>query len=128
MSDMKNKFGDNVSWFCYEGAISLDDLKEDDGSLPDEFEVIGEDGQGREGSCTIGVIELLESAHAEMESMKKQLASQISASTKANHLRVKDLERLVSVMGGEPMEQELISKDENGDFYWRCSGDLLKDK
>ncbi len=61
---MENIYGDNVSWFCLEGSVTLEESKvAGDFLLDDEFEVYGEDSSGNEGSVNVDVIKLLESAH-----------------------------------------------------------------
>lgn len=64
MSELKNRFANNVSWFCLEGSITLGELKHDrEHCIDDEFEVYGEDANGNEGSVNVDVVQLLESAH-----------------------------------------------------------------
>lgn len=72
---MKNIYGDNVSWFCYEGSINLHenrDLKTS--TVDDEFEVYGENEQGQEGSCSVCVVSLLEAAHVELDAKDTRIA------------------------------------------------------
>lgn len=48
LDKIMSKFGKNLNWFLGEVSTSLEDLQEQDGSLPDFVDVYGEDEQGRE--------------------------------------------------------------------------------
>ena len=76
MSKLKNKFGENVSWFCLEASITLKEYQDKDNyTIDDEFEVYGEDSNGKEGSVSIGVFELFESAHAALDEKDGEISS-----------------------------------------------------
>ena len=71
---MKNIYGDNVSWFCYEGSINLQENRcAKTFTLDDEFEVYGENEQGQEGSGSVCVVSLLESAHVSIDEKDAQI-------------------------------------------------------
>ena len=91
MSKLKNKFGENVSWFCLEASITLKEYQDKDSyTIDDEFEVYGEDSNGKEGSVSIGVFELFESAHAALD----EKDGEISSLTKINRLQSEENKRL----------------------------------
>lgn len=72
-NELKNHYGENTSWFCYEGSVSLKDSTGEKGTIDDDFEVYGEDEHGYDCSETVDVIELLESAHVIMEEQSTEL-------------------------------------------------------
>ena len=91
MSKLKNKFGENVSWFCLEASITLKEYQDKDNyTIDDEFEVYGEDSNGKEGSVSIGVFELFESAHAALD----EKDGDISSLTEINRLQSEENKRL----------------------------------
>ena len=91
MSKLKNKFGENVSWFCLEASITLKEYQDKDNyTIDDEFEVYGEDSNGKEGSVSIGVFELFESAHAALD----EKDGEISSLTEINRLQSEENKRL----------------------------------
>ena len=91
MSKLKNKFGENVSWFCLEASITLKEYQDKDSyTIDDEFEVYGEDSNGKEGSVSIGVFELFESAHAALD----EKDGEISSLTEINRLQSEENKRL----------------------------------
>ncbi|EGQ7791874.1 hypothetical protein I6Y99_003190 [Vibrio parahaemolyticus] len=62
MSELKNHYGDNVTWFCYEASLIDADFQHDD-LIPDVLEIICDNG----GSIDIDVRKLFESAHVVIE-------------------------------------------------------------
>ncbi len=91
MSKLKNKFGENVSWFCLEASITLKEYQDKDNyTIDDEFEVYGEDSNGQEGSVSIGVFELFESAHVALD----EKDGDISALTEINRLQSEENKQL----------------------------------
>ena len=87
MSELKNKFGQNVSWFCLEASVTLKEYQDKDNyTIDDEFEVYGENESGQEGSVNVGVFDLFESAHVALDEKDEE----ISALTE--HLRLKEEE------------------------------------
>ena len=91
MSKLKNKFGENVSWFCLEASITLKEYQDKDNyTIDDEFEVYGEDSNGKEGSVSIGVFELFESAHVALD----EKDGEISALTEINRLQSEENKQL----------------------------------
>ncbi|EPS5918236.1 hypothetical protein ACVGAB_000826 [Vibrio parahaemolyticus] len=61
-SSLKNHYGDNVAWFCYEASLVDADFQHDD-LIPDVLEIICDNG----GSIDIDVRKLFESAHVVIE-------------------------------------------------------------
>ncbi|UPR37598.1 hypothetical protein H9K57_08285 [Vibrio parahaemolyticus] len=53
MSELKNHYGDNVAWFCYEASLVDADFQHDD-LIPDVLEIICDNG----GSIDIDVRKL----------------------------------------------------------------------
>ena len=91
MSELKNKFGKNVSWFCLEASITLKEYQDKDNyTIDDEFEVYGEDSNEKEGSVSIGVFELFESAHVALD----EKDGEISALTEINRLQSEENKQL----------------------------------
>jgi len=73
-NEMRNIYAGNVSWFCYEGSINLyDNRDETTCTLDDEFDVYGEDEDGKEGTCSVCVVSLLESAHVALDEKDTQI-------------------------------------------------------
>ncbi|EQB7928916.1 hypothetical protein ACYUFO_002209 [Vibrio parahaemolyticus] len=62
MSELKNHYGENVGWFCYEASLIDADFEHSD-LLPDTFEIICDNG----GSIDVDVKTLFESAHVVIE-------------------------------------------------------------
>lgn len=116
MNELKNRHGENVAWFCYEGAVQLDESRGSDGAISDEIEIYGEDEHGREGCVTVDVCQLLESAHVvitelqkENEALRKQLAEKEA-------FRLQELER---VMGERDAYLKALADISN-----MCIGDI----
>ncbi|EPW6724468.1 hypothetical protein ACWONS_003494 [Vibrio parahaemolyticus] len=61
-SSLKNHYGDNVAWFCYEASLIDADFQHDD-LIPDVLEIICDNG----GSIDVDVRNLFESAHVVIE-------------------------------------------------------------
>ncbi|EOD9553076.1 hypothetical protein ACJ7RV_002192 [Vibrio parahaemolyticus] len=68
MSELKNHYGENVGWFCYEASLIDADFKHDD-LIPDVLEIICDNG----GSIDVDVRKLFESAHVAIEEKEQQL-------------------------------------------------------
>ncbi|MBE4265288.1 hypothetical protein HJ071_10070 [Vibrio parahaemolyticus] len=68
MRKLKNHYGENVGWFCYEASLIDADFKHDD-LIPDVLEIICDNG----GSIDVDVRKLFESAHVAIEEKEQQL-------------------------------------------------------
>lgn len=75
MSELKNKFGDNVSWLLIDVAEQIKCELEDSDTIESGFEIYGETEDGRETQCDIELVDLLESASVEICSAKDQLTA-----------------------------------------------------
>ncbi|EGQ8030294.1 hypothetical protein G5Y03_001146 [Vibrio parahaemolyticus] len=62
MSELKNHYAENVSWFCYEASLIDADFQHAD-LIPDVLEIICDNG----GSIDVDVRNLFESAHVVIE-------------------------------------------------------------
>ncbi|HCG6030319.1 hypothetical protein [Vibrio parahaemolyticus] len=78
MSELKNHYGDNVAWFCYEASLVDADFQHDD-LIPDVLEIICDNG----GSIDIDVRKLFESAHVVMEEQEQQLKLALETNDKS---------------------------------------------
>ncbi|EGR2972976.1 hypothetical protein ABVY18_004151 [Vibrio parahaemolyticus] len=68
MSELKNHYGENVGWFCYEASLIDADFQHDD-LIPDVLEIICDNG----GSIDVDVRKLFESAHVAMEEQQAKI-------------------------------------------------------
>ncbi|MBY7909921.1 hypothetical protein KW420_09065 [Vibrio fluvialis] len=62
MSELKNKFGDNVSWLLLDVASQIDCELEKSDTIETGFEIYCETEDGRETRCEVDLVDLLESA------------------------------------------------------------------
>lgn len=98
-NELKNAYGDNVSWFCLEGSITLEAYRDEkSGTIDDEFEVYGEDESGQEGSVNVGVVELLESAHVVIDEKDDQITQLEKDKAELVEVLV-DAQRLINTVG-----------------------------
>ncbi|HCE4911633.1 TPA: hypothetical protein NKV14_003174 [Vibrio parahaemolyticus] len=67
-SSLKNHYGDNVAWFCYEASLVDGDFQHDD-LIPEVLEIICDNG----GSIDIDVRKLFESAHVVIEKQEDKI-------------------------------------------------------
>ncbi len=98
-----SKFGKNLVWFMGEVSTSLEDLREPDGDLPDAVDVYGEDEQGRECCCEVGVIDILDEAKNRIEELEDAISKTIGfcESTGGNEEAIRLLREVMPEQGEE---------------------------
>ncbi len=94
----KNHYGDNVSWFCYEGSLALHDFydKDNEGYVLADFDI-----ECDNGSVNIDTIALLESASVVIDKKSNetnQLRKELEDSKAQNLVHAWDVEKLLVVM------------------------------
>ncbi len=67
-NNQKNHYGSNVSWFCYEGSLALNDFHDQDGYVLADFDI-----ECDNGSVNVDVIALLESASVVIDEQSAEL-------------------------------------------------------
>jgi hypothetical protein len=69
-NELKNAYGENVSWFCYEGSLALHDNYDEDnaGYVVSDFDI-----ECDNGCVNIDTIALLESAHVVIDEKSDQI-------------------------------------------------------
>lgn len=97
MSELKNKFGNNVSWILIDVAEQIKCELEDSGTIETGFEIYGETEDGRETQCEVGLVDLLESASVAINDAE----SEITAITKQRDALLKELRDIQSSCIGE---------------------------
>lgn len=68
--ELKNHYGENTSYLCYEGHLTLHDFYDEDNA---GYVLAGFDIECDEGRANVDTIALLESAHVVMEAQSTEL-------------------------------------------------------
>lgn len=105
-NELKNHYGVNTSYLCYEGSLALNEVSEMDGYVASDFDIDTD-----EGCANVHTILLLESAHAVMEQQQKEL----------EQLR-KDLENAKALLSKFVPSNDYETEDEEGDLVERNYG------
>lgn len=111
MSELKNKFGDNVSWLLIDVAEQIKCELEDSDTIETGFEIYGETEDGRETQCEVGLVDLLESASVAINDAE----SEITAITKQRDELAKlfeGLERVTDIWLPSHVDNEHIGEAE----------------
>ncbi|GHX89629.1 hypothetical protein VCSRO111_0634 [Vibrio cholerae] len=75
MSELKNKFGNNVSWLLIDVAEQIKCELEDSDTIETGFEIYGETEDGRETQCEVGLVDLLESASVAINDAESEITA-----------------------------------------------------
>lgn len=71
MNKLKNKFGDNLSWLLSDVTEQIKCNIEESDTIESSFEIWVETEDGREARCDVDLVDLLESAQAEISEKEK---------------------------------------------------------
>lgn len=74
MSELKNKFGDNLAWLLSDVAEQVKCSIEESDDIESSFEIWGETEDGREARCDVDLVDILESAQAVITEKDKAIS------------------------------------------------------
>ncbi|MDG3034203.1 hypothetical protein P7245_22510 [Vibrio parahaemolyticus] len=104
MSELKNHYGENVGWFCYEASLIDADFQHAD-LIPDVLEIICDNG----GSIDVDVRKLFESAHVAIEEQEQQLKLALERNDKGFFAGLAVALQSISLFDNPTIAEEIIN-------------------